>query len=79
MPISSTTKAKESYSSMRTEQPKVGAKKIGGSVAKLMGKPELSAVQFDDLTTHGADVGTVVGDIKDQIALAHEGLSGAVK
>ena len=52
-----------------------GAKKVGGLVAKFKGKPELSADLFDQLTAHGGDDITGEGDIKDQIALAREGLS----
>ena len=54
-----------------------GAKKVGGLVAKFKGKPELSADLFDQLTAHGGDDITGEGDIKDQIALAREGLSDA--
>ena len=54
-----------------------GAKKVGGLVAKFKGKPELSAEQFDGLTVHGGDAITDGGDIKDQIALAREGLTDA--
>ena len=54
-----------------------GAKKVGGLVAKFKGKPELTADQFDGLTAHGGDAVTDGGDIKDQIALAREGLSAA--
>ena len=54
-----------------------GAKKVGGLVAKFKGKPQLSADQFDGLTAHGGDAVTEGGDIKDQIALAREGLSAA--
>jgi len=54
-----------------------GAKKVGGLVAKFKGKPELSADQFDGLTAHGGDAATGDADIKDQIALAREGLSAA--
>ena len=54
-----------------------GAKKVGGLVAKFKGKPEISAEQFDGLTAHGGDAVTGGGDIKDQIALAREGLSDA--
>ena len=52
-----------------------GAKKVGGLVAKFKGKPELSADNFDGLSTHESDAITGEGDIKDQIALAREGLS----
>ena len=54
-----------------------GEKKVGGLVAKFKGKPELSADQFDGLTTHGGDAVTDGGDIKDQIATFREGLSDA--
>ena len=54
-----------------------GAKKVGGLVAKFKGKPQLSADQFDGLTAHGGDAVTEGGDIKDQIALAREGLTEA--
>ena len=54
-----------------------GAKKVGGLVAKFKGKPELSADNFDGLTTHESDVITGSEDIKDQIALAREGLTDA--
>ena len=54
-----------------------GAKKVGGLIAKFKGKPELSAEHFDGLTTHESDAITGGGDIKDQIALAREGLSDA--
>ena len=54
-----------------------GEKKVGGLVAKFKGKPELSANQFDGLTAHGGDAVTDGGDIKDQIALAREGLTDA--
>ena len=46
-------------------------------VAKFKGKPELSADLFDGLTAQGGDDITGRGDIKDQIALAREGLSNA--
>ena len=54
-----------------------GEKKDGGLVAKFKGKPELSADHFDGLTTHESDAITGGEDIKDQIALAREGLSDA--
>ena len=54
-----------------------GAKKVGGLVAKFKGKPELSASNFEGLTTHESDAITGGEDIKDQIALAREGLSDA--
>ena len=54
-----------------------GEKKDGGLVAKFKGKPELSADNFDGLTTHESDVITGSEDIKDQIALAREGLTDA--
>ena len=54
-----------------------GEKKDGGLVAKFKGKPKLSADQFDGLTTHGSDAITGDENIKDQIALAREGLSDA--
>ena len=54
-----------------------GAKKVGGLVAKFKGKPKLSADLFDQLTAHGGDAITGEEDIKDQIALAREGLSDA--
>ena len=54
-----------------------GAKKVGGLVAKFKGKPELTAEYFDGLTTHESDAITGGEDIKDQIALAREGLSDA--
>ena len=54
-----------------------GAKKVGGLVAKFKGKPELSADNFDELTTHESDSITGGEEIKDQIALAREGLSDA--
>ena len=54
-----------------------GAKKVGGLVAKFKGKPELSADHFDGLTVHGGDAITGEGDIKEQIALAREGLTDA--
>ena len=54
-----------------------GAKKVGGLVAKFKGKPELSADHFDGLTAHGGDAITGGGDIKEQIALAREGLTDA--
>ena len=54
-----------------------GAKKVGGLVAKFKGKPELTAEHFDGLTTHESDAITGGEDIKDQIALAREGLSDA--
>ena len=54
-----------------------GAKKVGGLVAKFKGKPELSADNFDGLSTHESDAITGEGDIKDQIALAREGLTDA--
>ena len=37
-----------------------GAKKVGGLVAKFKGKPELSADNFDGLTTHESDVITAM-------------------
>ena len=48
-----------------------------GLIAKFKGKPELSASNFDGLTTHESDAITGGDDIKDQIALAREGLSDA--
>ena len=54
-----------------------GAKKVGGLVAKFKGKPELSADNFDGLTAHDGDDITGGEDIKDQIALAREGLTDA--
>ncbi len=70
-----------------------GEKKDGGLVAKFKGKPELSADYFDGLSAYQADEiicvditdgfasfceGSSGGeDIKDQIALAREGLSDA--
>ena len=54
-----------------------GQKKVGGLIAKFKGKPELSADNFDGLSTHESDAITGGGDIKDQIALAREGLSDA--
>ena len=54
-----------------------GAKKVGGLVAKFKGKPELTADHFDGLTTHESDAITGGEDIKDQIALAREGLTDA--
>ena len=52
-------------------------KNAGGLVAKCKGKSELSADQFDGLTTHESDAITGGEDIKEQIALAREGLSDA--
>ena len=49
----------------------------GGLIAKFKGKPELSADNFDGLSTHESDAITGGGDIKDQIALAREGLTDA--
>ena len=46
-------------------------------VAKFKGKPKLSAEHFDGLTTHESDVITGGEHIKEQIALAREGLSDA--
>ena len=46
-------------------------------VARFKGKPELSADNFDGLTAHGGDAITGGEDIKDQIALAREGLTDA--
>ena len=54
-----------------------GEKKDGGLVAKFKGKPELSADHFDGLTAHDGDAITGGEDIKDQIALAREGLTDA--
>ena len=48
-----------------------------GLIARFIGKPELSADNFDGLTTHESDAITGEEDIKDQIALAREGLSDA--
>ena len=48
-----------------------------GLIAKFKGKPELSADNFDGLSTHESDAITGGEDIKDQIALAREGLSDA--
>ena len=48
-----------------------------GLVAKFKGKPELSASNIDGLTTHESDAITGGEDIKDQIALAREGLTDA--
>ena len=52
-----------------------GAKKVGGLVAKFKGKPELSADNFNGLSTHESDAITGGEDIKDQIILAREGLT----
>ena len=62
-----------------------GKKKVGGLLAKFKGKPELSADQFEGLSTHKGDAitggggkkggGKKGGDIKDQIASFREGLS----
>ena len=41
-----------------------GAKKVGGLIAKFKGKPELSADNFDGLTTHESDAITGGEDIK---------------
>ena len=54
-----------------------GAKKVGGLIAKFKGKPELSADNFDGLTTHESDAITGGEDIKDQIATFRESLSDA--
>ena len=54
-----------------------GKKNDGGLVAKFKGKPELTADHFDGLTTHESDAITGGDDIKDQIALAREGLTDA--
>ncbi len=54
-----------------------GEKKGGGLVARFKGKPELSADLFDGLSTHESDAITGGEDIKDQIALAREGLTDA--
>ena len=48
-----------------------------GLIAKFKGKPELSASNIDGLTTHESDAITGGEDIKDQIALAREGLTDA--
>ena len=48
-----------------------------GLVAKFKGKPELSASNIDGLTTHESDAITGNEDIKEQIALAREGLTDA--
>ena len=48
-----------------------------GLIAKFKGKPELSADNFDGLSTHESDSITGGEDIKDQISLAREGLSDA--
>ena len=48
-----------------------------GLIAKFKGKPELSADNFDGLSTHESDSITGGEDIKDQIVLAREGLSDA--
>ena len=48
-----------------------------GLIAKFKGKPELSASNIDGLSTHESDAITGEGDIKDQIALAREGLTDA--
>ena len=61
-----------------------GKKKVGGLLATFKGKPQLSADNFDGLSAHtlalqsiGGGGGKQVDDIKDQIALAREGLSDA--
>ena len=46
-------------------------------IAKFKGKPELSADNFDGLTTHENDALTGVEDIKDQITTFRESLSDA--
>ena len=51
-----------------------GAKKVGGLVAKFKGKPELSADNFDGLSTHESDAITGGEDIKDQITSLGEEL-----
>ena len=48
-----------------------------GLIAKFKGKPELSADNFDGLTTHENDALTGVEDIKDQITTFRESLSDA--
>ena len=45
-----------------------------GLIAKFKGKPELSADNFDDLTTHESDVITGGEDIQDQITSLGEEL-----
>ena len=51
-----------------------GAKKVGGLVAKFKGKPELSADNFDGLSTHESDAITGGEDIKEQITSLGEEL-----
>ena len=46
-------------------------------IAKFKGKSELSADNFNGLSTHESDAIKGGEDIKDQIALAREGLSDA--
>ena len=48
-----------------------------GLIAKFKGKPELSADNFDGLSTHESDSITGGEDIKDQITTFREGLSDA--
>ena len=48
-----------------------------GLIAKFKGKPELSASNFDGLTTQESDAITGGEDIKDQIATFRESLSDA--
>ena len=51
-----------------------GAKKVGGLLAKVKGKPVLTADNFEGLSAHTGDAITG-GDIKDEIASLRAGLS----
>ena len=54
-----------------------GAKKVGGLLAKLKGKPELSAESFDGITAHQEKSTNTGGDFKAEFQTYRDGLSDA--
>ena len=54
-----------------------GAKKVGGLLAKLKGKPELSAESFDGITAHQETSTNTGGDFTTEFQTYRDGLSDA--
>jgi hypothetical protein len=54
-----------------------GAKKVGGLLAKLKGKPELSAEGFDGITAHQETSTNTGGDFASEFQTYRDGLSDA--
>ena len=52
-----------------------GAKKVGGLLAKLKGKPELSAESFDGITAHQETSTNTSGDFTTEFQTYRDGLS----